>query len=79
MTYREYVDNLLLRLDKVTNQSQVYSELTHAVHVLKENGLSDEDIRKLFTERIHIITEQQNSLAMRENEHRYKELIASIL
>ncbi len=80
MTYREYVDNLLLRLDKVTNQSQVYSELTNAVHTLRETGgLSDENIRKLFVERIQIITEQQSSLEMRKNEQRYKELINSIL
>lgn len=73
MTYREYVGNLLLHLDKVTNQSQVYSELTNAVHTLRETGgLSDDTILQLFTE-------QQNSLAMRENEQRYKELINSIL
>ena len=79
MTYREYVDKLLLGLDRVQDLTEVRNELANAVYLLKDKNLSNEEIRRLFSERIIAITEQQSSLAMRENEQRYKKLINSIL
>ncbi len=79
MTYKDYIDNLLSRLDGIQNTSLVRSEINNAVQTLKRKGLSNDHIRKLFTERIVAITEQQSSLEMRKNEQRYKELINSIL
>ena len=77
MNGQRYVDSLRIRLDKLTDETEIKRLLRVAVNELYEQGYSDEEIKKFFQR--EYITEAQDSTNMIQNHLKYKEMIAKIL
>ena len=77
MNGQYYVDSLRIRLDKLTDENEIRRLLRVAVKELREQGYTDEEIKKFFQH--EYITEAQDSTNMIQNHMKYKEMIAKIL
>lgn len=77
MTGQEYVDSLRIRLDRLSDQNEIYTQLQQAVIKLHEAGYTDDEIKKLFQR--EYICHAQESAKMIKNHEEYRKMVARIL